>query len=230
MVRLLLTVAWVAVAPWAHGAASAAAVSEVARAWAEREAAARAPAQPSRVDVDVGRIASRASAPPCSQLEAFLPHGARLWGRTRVGVRCAEGGAWSIQVPVTVRIYGPALVAARPLAALQPVAIEDLREAEVEWTREPQGVAIDASHLDSRVLTRALAVGQPVPMAALRAPQVIVGGDPVKLIGQGRGFSISAAAVALSAALDGQTVRVRTDSGKILTGTARAGRIVEIAF
>jgi flagella basal body P-ring formation protein FlgA len=133
-------------------------------------------------------------------------------------------------MPVTVRVFGPALVAARPLAPNAQIAADDVTVAEVEWTREAQGVATDPAQLANRVLLRPLNHGQPVPLAALRAPQVIAAGDPVKVLGQGRGFAVSADAVALGPAQDGQVVRVRTESGRVITGTARSGRRVEVTF
>lgn len=183
-----------------------------------------------RVEVTLGQLDPRLQLAPCARIEPFVPAHARLWGRSHIGVRCTQGATWSVQMPVTVRVYGPALVAARPLAANAPIGPDDFQTAEVEWTREPQGVVTDPAQLDNRVLTRPVAIGQPVPLAALRAPQVIAAGDPVKVLGQGRGFSVSADAVAITAAQDGQSVRVRTESGRVLTGTARAGRRVEVVF
>jgi flagella basal body P-ring formation protein FlgA len=55
-------------------------------------------------------------------------------------------------------------------------------------------------------------------------------GEPVRVVGHGNGFSISADGVALASATAGQSVRVRTESGRIVTGTARAGRLVEVQF
>jgi flagella basal body P-ring formation protein FlgA len=133
-------------------------------------------------------------------------------------------------VPVTVRVFGPALVAARPLAAGHAIAAADLATAEVDWTREPQGVLTDVGQLDGRVAARPIAAGQPIPLAALRVPQALVAGDQVRVIGRGTGFSVTAQAVAMAAAQDGQPVRVRLESGRILTGTARAGRIVDLNF
>jgi flagella basal body P-ring formation protein FlgA len=101
---------------------------------------------------------------------------------------------------------------------------------EVEWTREAQGVVTDIAQLDNRVLSRPLAAGQPLPLAALRAPQVISAGDPVKVMGRGRGFAVTVDAIAMTSAQDGQSVRVRTDAGRIITGTARGGRRVEVVF
>ena len=183
-----------------------------------------------RVEVSVGQLDPRLQLAPCARIEPFMPANARLWGRGSVGLRCVEGATWSVQVPVTVRIYGPALLAARPLPAQVPLTADDFTTGEVEWTREPQGVVSDAAQLENRVLSRPLALGQPVPLAALKAPLVVALGDPVKLVGQGKGFAVTADAVALAGAHDGQNVRVRTESGRVVTGIARSGRRVEVVF
>lgn len=228
---LLATFFWVAPFVGAAHAQGAIVADDALRAWAQREAAAQS-AVPSgaRIDVQVGAIDPRLATAPCAKLDYVLPNGARLWGRSRVIARCADGSAWSIVVPVTVRVFGAALVAQRPLNAQAPIGADDVQAVTVELTREAQGVVTDAAQLDGRVLARAVSTGQPIPLAALRAPQAVGQGEPVKVVGNGRGFSIATDAVAISSAIDGQPVRVRTESGRVLTGTARSGRIVEVAF
>jgi flagella basal body P-ring formation protein FlgA len=184
----------------------------------------------SRIDISVGEPDSRLSLAPCEHAEPFLRSGARLWGRTFVGLRCLSGAQWTISVPVQVRVYGAGLVAARALPAGQPISEADLRTEEIEWTREPQGVAREFSQLQQRVPARPLAAGQPIGLALLTDVPAVAQGDPVKLVGRGQGFSITTDGVALAAASIGQPVRVRVESGKIVTGTAREGRIVEVAF
>ena len=174
-----------------------------------------------RIEVAVGPLDARVKLAPCARTEFFVPSGARPWGRTRIGLRCVQGANWSALIPVSVRIHGPALVAVRQLAALQPITEDDVYVAEVEWTREALGVVTDAAQLGNRVPTRPIAVGQPIPVAALRAPQVVSQGDAVKVVGTGRGFSVSTAAVALAAAQDGQAIRVRTDHRRAPTTTSR---------
>jgi len=231
MFRRLLTLFCAAAAlPAAAVAASAVpAGTPDLRQFVERQVASGLP-QSARIEVTLGELNPRLQLARCGRVEPFLNAHTRLWGRSSIGLRCVQGASWSVQLPVTVRVFGPALVAARPLAAQAPIGAADFDLSEVEWTREPQGVATDASQIEGRVLVRALAAGQPLPLAALRAPAVIAAGDPVRLVGQGQGFAITASAVALGNALDGQPVRVRTDSGRIVTGTARAGRRVEVAF
>ena len=184
----------------------------------------------SRIDISVGQIDPKLQLAPCERVEPFLHNGARLWGRGFVGLRCTSGATWAINVPVQVRVYGDALVAVRTLPAGQPISEADVRTEEVEWTREAQGVARNFAQLQQRVPSRPIASGQPVGLALLSETPAVAQGDPVKLIGRGNGFSISTDGVALAAAAAGQPVRVRVESGKILTGTAREGRIVEVAF
>ncbi len=228
MNRVLLT--FLFFLAFAGTAGASPALQEAVRMHALREAAIAAGGQQSRIEVVVGEVDARLQLAPCDRTEVFLPAGARFWGRSTAGVRCLDGANWSITLPVTVRVFGPALVAAKPLSAGVPVAPEDVRTAEVEWTREPQGVVTTAAQLDQRVLARPIAGGQPIALNALRAQQAVGQGEPVRVVGRGSGFSISADGIALASAVAGQTVRVRTESGKILTGTARPGRLVEVQF
>lgn len=233
MIRPLLTICGAAlVSTLSLAAAQAQTSADSVRLFVQREAGGIVPAGSGsvRVDVTVGRLDPRLQLAPCTRSEPFIPTGARLWGRAHVGLRCVEGANWSVLLPVTVRIYGPALVAARPLTAQAPLGQDDVQLADVEWTREPQGVVTDMQQLTNRVLQRPIATGQPIALSALRAPVVIAQGDPVKLVGTGQNFSISAQAIALGSAQDGHSVRVRTESGRILSGTARGGRVVDVSF
>lgn len=209
-------------------------LAEALRAFAQREAMTQLSHAgvnaAARIEVTGGLLDSRMLLAPCARTEAFAPNGIRYWGRASVGLRCVDGANWSVLVPVHVRVHGPALVAARSLAAAAPLGADDVRIADVEWTREPQGVAVDPSQVDNRVLARPVSAGMPIPLAALRSPQAVGQGDMVKVVGSGAGFSVTTSAVALAAAADGQPVRVRTEAGRVLTGTARAGRVVEVIF
>jgi flagellar basal body P-ring formation protein FlgA len=233
MFRLLLTISLAGCALLAQAVFASTppvAATPDLQAFVQMQASGSVEAPSARIEVTLGQLDPRLQLAPCARIEPFVPPGVRLWGRAHVGLRCVEGATWSVRMPVTVRVFGPALVAARALAPNAPLTADDVTVAEVEWTREAQGVATDPAQLANRVLLRPLNPGQPVPLAALRAPQVIAAGDPVKVLGQGRGFAVSADAVALGPAQDGQVVRVRTESGRVITGTARSGRRVEVVF
>ena len=87
-----------------------------------------------RVEIEPGRLDPRLRLAPCERIEAFLPPGARAWGRTRVGLRCVQGPTpWTVYLPVTVKVFAPAWVAAGALPAGTVLQAEQLREAEVDW-------------------------------------------------------------------------------------------------
>ena len=44
-------------------------------------------------------------------------------------MRCVKGAAWSVLLPSDIKVFAPALVAARPIAANEPVTEADLRSA-----------------------------------------------------------------------------------------------------
>lgn len=216
--------------PLVAGAQPGAAVFDEAalRAFVSQQVAAAAGQQVTRFEVQLGQLDARAVLAPCRRSEPFLPAGMRPWGRMSLGVRCTDGANWSVMLPLTIRAWGPAVVAAVPLSAGAVLAAQDLREEEIELTRESAGLPRDPAQLQGRTLMRAIGVGQPLRADMVRATAVVQAGDPVRLRIAGPGFAISATGQALASAAEGQAVRVRTDLGKIVSGVARAGRVVDV--
>lgn len=183
----------------------------------------------SRFEVQVG-TAPTGQLAPCQRTEPFTGNTFRPWGRGVVGVRCVAGATWTLMVPVTVRAWGPALVAATSIAVGSPVGAADVVEQEVELTREAPGLLRDLAQVQGRTLTRPLQPGQPLRADMFRQALVVQAGDPVRLRVGGAGFHISAGGQALAAAAEGQPVRVRTELGRVLTGVAREGRVVDVTL
>ena len=144
-----------------------------------------------------------------------------------VGLRCVEGATWSVALPVTVTVRGRALVAGEALAAGSSPSGASLRIEEADLTREPGTPVTDTAQLVGRSLIRPVAAGQVIRLEHLRITQTVAAGDPVRIQMVGQGFMIQADGQALAGAGDGQPIRVRTDSGRILAGTLR-GRTVEV--
>ncbi|WP_298927241.1 flagellar basal body P-ring formation chaperone FlgA [uncultured Ramlibacter sp.] len=184
----------------------------------------------SRFDVRLGSLEAQNSLAPCRRSEPFVPANGRLWGRSSLGLRCTDGATWTVLLPVTVTVWGRALVAATPLASGTVLSEQDVREQEIELTREPAALARDPKQLAGRTLARALSPGQAIRADMVRVTSVVQSGDPVRLRISGPGFAVAATGQALGAAGEGQTVRVRTDLGKILLGVAREGRHVDVAL
>ena len=190
-------------------------------------AAAGGPAQP-RVAVEIGQLDPRLRLAPCRKVEPQLPQG-RLWGRTRVGLRCVEGERpWQVWLPVTVQVFAPALVPVRALPAGTVLAAEHLQVAEVDWAAETQPPHQRLQDLVGRTLARPLSAGDAVRGSDLRVRQWFAAGETVQVLARGSGFAVSGEGLALNPGLEGQVVRVRTESGRVLTGRPVADRRVEV--
>ena len=63
-----------------------------------------------------------------------------------------------------------------------------------------------------------------------KAPAVVAQGDQVRIVNAGQGFTISTWGRALQSGAAGQVVRVQVESGRVINGTAREDRLVEVRF
>ena len=183
---------------------------------------------PGRVEVKVGALDERIRLAPCARVEPYVPHGARLWGRGSIGLKCLDAAGWNVFLPVEIRVFARALVAARSLQPGESVGPLDVREEEVDLTRLGGVVVAQPGQLEGKTAARMVGQGQVLLQDYFRAPPAVGAGDTVQLVFLGAGFSISADGRALSHALEGQPVRVQTSSGRVVQGIARAGRIVDM--
>lgn len=184
-----------------------------------------------RVQVRVGRLDPRLRLAPCAAVQPYLPPGTRLWGAARIGLRCNDVAVrWNVFLPIYIDVFGPALVANLPLAAGRMLAAEDLRSAEVNLAAAPSQPLARNELAIGRTLARALAAGDPLRASDLRARQWFAAGDNVRVVAAGSGWRISGEGQALAAGLEGQSVRVRTESGRVISGVAVAARLVEVAL
>jgi flagella basal body P-ring formation protein FlgA len=182
-----------------------------------------------RVEIEPGRLDPRLRLAPCERIEPYLPPQARAWGRSRVGLRCVQGpSAWNVYLPVVVKVFAPAWVAAAPLAAGTVLEAGQLQQAEVDWAAAATPPLTDASKLVGRALARPLPAGAPVRVADLKQRQWFASGDTVQLVARGNGFSVGGEGQAMSPGIEGQTVRVRTDNGRVLSGQAVGQNRVEV--
>ena len=178
-----------------------------------------------------GVLDARLQLAPCTQVQPFMPAGVLPWGRSRVGLRCLQGPvAWQVFVPVTVQVWAPAVVASGPLPAGARLEGSQLALAVVDWAAAPSAAYAEIDAMDGRVLVRPIAAGQAVRVSDLRARQWFASGDSVQFVARGRGFSVSAEGQAMSAGLEGQPVRVRMESGRVVTGLPVGQRRVELTL
>ncbi|MEO5698186.1 MAG: flagellar basal body P-ring formation chaperone FlgA [Burkholderiaceae bacterium] len=182
-----------------------------------------------RFEVSVGRLNPRLRLAPCERIEPYLPVGTRLWGNSRIGLRCAQGSVkWNVYLPITVKAFGTGLVAASGVAGGSVLTAADLISAEVDLAEDAAAPVADPNLAVGRTLTRSLRPGQSLRESHLKARQWFAAGDTVTVLAQGEGFSVAGEARALTNGIEGQTVRVRTESGRVLSGQPVGERRVEM--
>lgn len=177
--------------------------------------------------VSVGKLDPRLRLAACPAPVASLPVGARAWGRSQVIVQC-HAPTWRVYVPVEVRVSMPAVVVARALQAGQRVAQDDLAIEVREVTRSGSAVLTELADAAEMVAARNVPAGEILHQNMLRPRQVVGAGDTVRVRYAGPGFVVQSEGRALGSGFSGQMVQVRIASGKVVTGTARAGGLVEL--
>ena len=185
---------------------------------------------PGQVTVTVGALDARMSLAPCAAPQAFMAPGARAWGKTSVGVRCAAPSAWTVYIQAQVSVMADYIASAVPLAQGQAILQSQVVILQGDLAALPNGIVTDMSQVLGRSLNVSLASGLPLRLDALRSKPVVQQGQMVRVVSSGAGFQVSAAARAIGSASDGQVVQVRTPTGSILSGVAKAGGLVEVVF
>jgi flagella basal body P-ring formation protein FlgA len=108
-----------------------------------------------RVDIQVGQLDPRLHLAPCQKVEPYLPSGARLWGKTRIGLRCTQGATpWNVYLPITSSCMASALVATAPLPMGAVVTADDLTQAEVDLAEDASVAVTDTQFAVGRTLAR----------------------------------------------------------------------------
>lgn len=225
-VRVAVVVFGVAVA----AAVQAQSLEQVSREWLNGAVGQGGSSQemPLRVEVELGRLDPRLNLAPCARMEPYLPNGSKLWGRTRIGIRCLEGSRlWNVFLPVTVKAWGPAWVLTNNVSMGDVLGGQDAVQSEVDWAAEAAAVIALPDDWIGQTAARGLMSGQALRQGMVRAPLLFKAGAQVKVMTGGVGFQVTSSGQALSAGGQGQAVRVRMDNGRIVSGTVNAqGEVV----
>lgn len=182
-----------------------------------------------------GKVAIRIDAsatdalPPCAALEAFLPSGARPWGKLSVGLRCNSDHPWTRYVSTQIAVVGVYYVAVRPISAGQELSLADTQGREGDLTGLAGSLVTDPAQLTGVVAANRIAAGVPLRRELLRAVSTVQRGQTVKLVTAGLGFVISTEGKAMSDATTGALIQVKRLDGQRLSGIVRPDGVVQLS-
>jgi flagella basal body P-ring formation protein FlgA len=179
-----------------------------------------------KITFKVDDIDPRISFPACSRLEAFLPAGAQMQGRTSIGVRCTEKNGWSLFLPATISVTMDMLISSRPLQQGLVIGAGDFSVQSGELNQP--GIITDQAQILGKVLKYSISAGQVLKQDMFRPPYAVIQGQTVQLIAEGNGVRLRTEGQALNNAAEGQAAQVRVSSGQVISGTAKENGIVEV--
>lgn len=193
-------------------------------------ASALAPAG-ARVVALPGPLDARLALAPCASVEPYLLAGVPAWGRSRVGLRCLDGPVrWNVFLPVNVQVWAPALLAVKALPAGTALQAQQFTVAPADWAATALPPLGPLAAATGRTLARPLLPGQPLRLSDLQPRQWFALGDTVNIVAAGAGFMVAAEGRALSAGLEGQPARVRTQGGRVLVGLPVGEHRIEVGL
>lgn len=182
-----------------------------------------------RPEVVLGSLDPRLRLAPCARVQPYLPTGTRLWGRSRIGLRCLEGPVrWNVFVAVTVKAWGPAWVLRRPVNAGGILVEEDAEMAEIDWADQHASVLANPEMWVGQQAAFALRPGQALRQNMVRPVPAFGPGAQVRVSSAMGGLHVVVTGQALGPGVTGQTVRVRLSGGRVVTGTVVDGQTVEV--
>lgn len=182
-----------------------------------------------RVEVVLGQLDPRLKLAPCDKVRTYLPEGTRLWGRSRVGMRCEQGAVrWNVYWPVTVRVFAPAVVAVVPLKPGTVISLADLRVAEVDLAESHSPAVMRVQDIVGRSVMRQIEPGQSLRQDDVRLRRWFAAGEPVQVMVRGPGFSATADGLAISHGDEGQCAKIKFESGRVVCGQPVGERKAEV--
>lgn len=201
---------------------SHAAIRDTALAYAQ----AQTRSLPDKVSIKVEDIDPRINLAACVKLEAFLPVGSAMTGKTSIRVRCNEQPGWSIFLQANIKVSVDLLFSNKPLKQGTVLSTADFSLH--EGTLAQPGMLTDAAQAIGKTLKFSIGAGQALRQDMLRAPFVIRQGQTVKLQVRGSGYAIGTEGQAMSDAASGQAVRIKVASGQIITAIATTEASAEV--
>lgn len=183
------------------------------------------------INIEIGYLDPRLKLPMCSeqQLKFSIPNNNDPLRASTVHVYCDMQTAWSIYVPVKVKMMVPVFVSARQIMKGENIHPTDLKIVSVDVNQLPQGYIKDISQTTNKIAKQNLQAGAPLKPEHLANPELIHHGDIVTIVAQINQVLVQNPGVALNNGGEGDRIKVQNlKSKKILDGQITASKTVKV--
>ncbi|WP_147196883.1 flagellar basal body P-ring formation chaperone FlgA [Pantoea sp. CCBC3-3-1] len=153
--------------------------------------------------------------PTCEAPQFSLPGNSRMWGNLSVAANCDRNRRY---IQVQIQVTGDYLVAARMVARGTAITADDVKTAHGRLDTLPAMAVTSMTDVVDAVTLRDIPPGQPLTKMMVRQPWKVKAGDNVNVTASGDGFNVTSEGRAMNNATAAQLVRVRLNSGQIVSG------------
>lgn len=179
------------------------------------------------IEVDANDVSRH---PACDALRVASLANTQLRSRLSVRVDCEGPSRWAAYIPVRLAVNGSYVSTARVVQAGERLGPGQLTLQQGDLIGLPDDTVFRLQDAVGHTAAVRLRAGQPVRAGSLRPPGMITHGQKVRVIVNGSGFVASSEGEALGSAAPGETLRVRTPSGQIISGVVTPEGTVEISM
>ncbi|PCJ31086.1 MAG: flagella basal body P-ring formation protein FlgA [Gammaproteobacteria bacterium] len=152
-------------------------------------------------------------------------------GNQTIGVSCLSPVAWTVYVPVKVKVFKHVVVVVKTLTANQLITAEDIALKPWDISSLRQGYFSSIKSLVGQESISTIGVGRIIKKRSVRAPKIIRRGEHIMLVAQAGSMQVKMSGTALEDASLGQRVKVKNSSSKrIVEGVVNAAGIVYVSM
>lgn len=150
-------------------------------------------------------------------------------GNLTVGVKCYGPVAWTVYVPVKVKVFKSVVVATKRLTAKTIVRKSDIRIERKDISLLINGHLSDTNLVIGQQLKYSIATGRVISPQSLLEKKLVHRGEHIMLVAKAGSMEVRMAGTALADAKHGQRVQVRNKSSKrVVEGVVYAPGIVRV--
>lgn len=193
---------------------------------------AEAQAQYDNPQIIVEPLDSRLRLQKCEQeLSAFSNSDSVGLGSQTIGIKCDAPVAWTVYVPVKIKVFKPVVVAAKGLDAKQVITEDDIRLEQQDIARLRRGYMENIESVVGQELKYPIAVGSVINPTSLLEQKVVHRGEQIMLVAIIGKMEVRMAGTALADGEQGERVRVKnTSSHRVVEGVVDGPGIVRVTM
>lgn len=164
-------------------------------------------------------------------LEVFSTKGVVSLGNQTIGVKCNSPVAWTVYVPVKVKVLKLVVVANRPLSSNQLITQDDIKLQQWDIGSLQHGYLDSTQLVIGQQLKYPVSMGSVIKPNGLEAQKIVHRGEQIMLVAMAGQMEVRMSGTALDDGTLGQRVKVKNSTSKrIVEGVVDAPGIVKVSL